>query len=51
VSGLGKQVTSLQQLDKKMPKSQRRARNNASGKKAMTKRATTWYGTISFFKY
>jgi len=33
-SGLGKQVTSLQQLDEKMPKSQRRARNDVSGKKS-----------------
>jgi len=48
-SGIGKQVTSLQELDKKMPKSQRRARNDVSGKKAMTKNATTWYGAKSFF--
>jgi len=32
-SEIGKQVTSLQQLDTKMPKSQRRARNHVSGKK------------------
>ena len=38
-------------VDKKMPKSQRRARNDVSGKKAMTKRAPTWYGAKSFFKY
>jgi len=49
-SEIGKQVTSLQQLDTKMPKSQRRARNHVSGKNAMTKNATTWYGKKSFFK-
>jgi len=32
-----------------MPKSQRRARNDVSGKKAMTKRATSWCGAKSFF--
>jgi len=50
-SGIGKQVTSLQQLDKKIPKPQCRARNHISGKQAMTKNATTssWYGAKTFF--
>jgi len=44
-----KQVTSLQQLDKKISKLQCRVRNHIPGKQAMTKNVTTWHWAKSFF--
>jgi len=38
-------------LIKKIPKSQRRARNHASKRTAMSKNTTAWCGTESFFQH
>jgi len=48
-SGVVKQVTSLQQLDAKIPKSQRRARNHVSERTAMNKNATSSYEENNIF--